>query len=95
MYTEACGQTQAAGTTTGPAGAAAAAREGVASDNFGLDPKLQQGQLGSTDASADIAASLALEDQRIRVVRLPDRSGKPGRPLNAGMDAASAPWVER
>ncbi len=48
---------------------------------------------GSTDASADIAASLALEDQRIRVVRLPDRSGKPGRPLNAGMDAASAPWV--
>ena len=48
---------------------------------------------GSTDASADIAESLALEDERIRVVRLSDRSGKPGRPLNAGIDAASAPWV--
>ncbi len=36
------------------AGAAAAAREGVASDNFGLDPKLQQGQLGSVDASQKI-----------------------------------------
>jgi FAD/FMN-containing dehydrogenase len=39
------------------AGAAAAAREGVASDNFGLDPKLQQGQLGSTDASQKIEAA--------------------------------------
>ncbi len=36
------------------AGAAAAAREGLASDNFGLDPKLQQGQLGSTDAAQKI-----------------------------------------
>ena len=36
------------------AGAAAAAREGVASDNFGLDPKLQQGQLGSVDAGQKI-----------------------------------------
>ncbi len=42
------------------AGAAAAAREGVASDNFGLDPKLQQGQLGSTDASAKIEAAKAV-----------------------------------
>jgi FAD/FMN-containing dehydrogenase len=39
------------------AGAAAAAREGVASDNFGLDPKLQQGQLGSTDAGQKFEAA--------------------------------------
>jgi len=42
------------------AGAAAAAREGVASDNFGLDPKLQQGQLGSTDSAAKIEAAKAV-----------------------------------
>jgi FAD/FMN-containing dehydrogenase len=42
------------------AGAAAAAREGVCSDNFGLDPKLQQGQLGSTDASAMMEAAKAV-----------------------------------
>ncbi len=42
------------------AGAAAAAREGVASDNFGLDPKLQQGQLGSTDAGQKIEAAKAV-----------------------------------
>jgi FAD/FMN-containing dehydrogenase len=42
------------------AGAAAAAREGVASDNFGLDPKLQQGQLGSTDAAAKVEAAKAV-----------------------------------
>ncbi|MEC9375938.1 MAG: FAD-binding oxidoreductase [Pseudomonadota bacterium] len=33
------------------AGASAAARLGVASENFGLDPKLQQGQLGSADSN--------------------------------------------
>jgi FAD/FMN-containing dehydrogenase len=42
------------------AGAAAAARAGVASDNFGLDPKLQQGQLGSQDTSAKIDAAKAV-----------------------------------
>jgi FAD/FMN-containing dehydrogenase len=42
------------------AGAAAAAREGVASDNFGLDPKLQQGQLGSTDKDQMIEAAKAV-----------------------------------
>ncbi len=41
-------------------GMAAAAREGVASDNFGLDPKLQQGQLSSTDASDAIGAAWAV-----------------------------------
>jgi FAD/FMN-containing dehydrogenase len=42
------------------AGAAAAARLGVVSDNFGLDPKLQQGQLGSTDAGqkAEVAKAV-------------------------------------
>jgi FAD/FMN-containing dehydrogenase len=39
------------------AGAAAAAREGVASDNFGLDPNLQQGQLGKTDSAQKIQAA--------------------------------------
>ena len=48
---------------------------------------------GSSDTSADIAEGLAGEDQRIRVIRLSDRSGKPGRPLNVGIDAATAPWV--
>jgi FAD/FMN-containing dehydrogenase len=42
------------------AGAAAAAREGVASDNFGLDPKLQQGQLGSADAAQKFEAAKAV-----------------------------------
>ncbi len=41
-------------------GMAAAAREGVVADNFGLDPKLQQGQLGKTDAKAALAAAWAV-----------------------------------
>jgi FAD/FMN-containing dehydrogenase len=41
-------------------GAAAAARLGLASDNFGLDPKLQQGQLGSQDGGAKIATAQAV-----------------------------------
>jgi FAD/FMN-containing dehydrogenase len=41
-------------------GAAAAAREGVASDNFGLDPKLQQGQLGSQDTGQMMEAAKAV-----------------------------------
>lgn len=41
-------------------GAAAAARLGVASDNFGLDPKLQQGQLGSQDTGAKLEAARAV-----------------------------------
>jgi FAD/FMN-containing dehydrogenase len=42
------------------AGMAAAAREGVCSDNFGLDPKLQQGQLGKTSAKDAMAAAWAV-----------------------------------
>lgn len=39
---------------------AAAAREGVIADNFGLDPKLQQGQLGKTNTSQALAAAWAV-----------------------------------
>lgn len=42
------------------AGMAAAAREGVIADNFGLDPRLQQGQLGKTNAKDAIAAAFAV-----------------------------------
>jgi len=42
------------------AGMAAAAREGVVDTNFGLDPKLQQGQLGGTDAAAMKQAAIAV-----------------------------------
>lgn len=41
-------------------GMAAAAREGVIADNFGLDPKLQQGQLGKTNTSQALAAAWAV-----------------------------------
>ncbi len=42
------------------AGMIAAAREGVASNNFGLDPKLQQGQLGSTSTTDAFNAAWAV-----------------------------------
>ena len=48
---------------------------------------------GSTDGSPDVAEKFAVADSRIKVIRLPDQKGKPGRPLNAGFDAATAPWV--
>jgi len=48
---------------------------------------------GSTDGSSAVAQSFAAADPRISVITLPDRQGKPGRPLNAGFDAAQAPWV--
>ncbi len=41
-------------------GMAAAARTGVVADNFGLDPKLQQGQLGSTSTKDALQAVLAV-----------------------------------
>jgi FAD/FMN-containing dehydrogenase len=41
-------------------GMAAAAREGVIADNFGLDPRLQQGQLSKTSASDAIGAAWAV-----------------------------------
>lgn len=42
------------------AGIAAAARENVTADNFGLDPKLQQGQLGKASAKDAVAAAIAV-----------------------------------
>jgi CDP-glycerol glycerophosphotransferase len=48
---------------------------------------------GSTDGSAAAAERFAAVDPRVRVVRLPDNDGGPGRPLNAGIDAARAPYV--
>jgi len=42
------------------AGMSAAARTGVVADNFGLDPKLQQGQLGSTSTKDAMEAVLAV-----------------------------------
>lgn len=41
-------------------GMAAAARENVTADNFGLDPRLQQGQLGKASAKDAIAAAMAV-----------------------------------
>ncbi|MCC7256848.1 MAG: FAD-binding oxidoreductase [Gammaproteobacteria bacterium] len=42
------------------AGMAAAARENVTADTFGLDPKLQQGQLSKTDTKGAVTAALAV-----------------------------------
>lgn len=42
------------------AGMAAAARENVTADNFGLDPRLQQGQLSKTDTKGAIIAAMAV-----------------------------------
>jgi len=42
------------------AGMAAVARENVSADNFGLDPRLQQGQLGKASAKDAVAAALAV-----------------------------------
>lgn len=42
------------------AGMAAAARQGVNADNFGLDPKLQQGQLSKTNSKDALAAAWAV-----------------------------------
>jgi FAD/FMN-containing dehydrogenase len=42
------------------AGMCAAARENVMADNFGLDPKLQQGQLGKASTKDAMAAALAV-----------------------------------
>ncbi|MCK6372241.1 MAG: FAD-binding oxidoreductase, partial [Gammaproteobacteria bacterium] len=41
-------------------GMAAAARENVTADNFGLDPKLQQGQLGKASTKDAITAAMAV-----------------------------------
>lgn len=48
---------------------------------------------GSTDGSLEVAQSAAAADPRVRVIDLGDNDGKPGRPINAGIRAATAPWV--
>lgn len=48
---------------------------------------------GSTDDSVAVAQAAAEGDPRIRVLPLGDNEGKPGRPINAGIAAARAPWV--
>jgi FAD/FMN-containing dehydrogenase len=42
------------------AGMSAAARTGIVADNFGLDPKLQQGQLGKTNTADAVSAVWAV-----------------------------------
>lgn len=48
---------------------------------------------GSTDGTADVARRYEQDDERVRLVQLPDNQGEPGRPLNAGLDAARGQWV--
>ncbi|MGH8892923.1 MAG: bifunctional glycosyltransferase/CDP-glycerol:glycerophosphate glycerophosphotransferase [Actinomycetes bacterium] len=47
----------------------------------------------STDGSAGVANSIAAQDPRVRVVRLPENSGGCSRPRNAGLERARAPYV--
>lgn len=48
---------------------------------------------GSTDASALVAHRAAAADPRVRVIELGDNEGKPGRPINAGLDSARAAYA--
>ncbi len=48
---------------------------------------------GSTDGSVSVARAAADLDRRIRIIDLGSNEGKPGRPINAGISAARAPWV--
>jgi len=48
---------------------------------------------GSNDGTAEVADQLANEDDRVKVVHLPDNVGGPGRPCNVGIDTATAPYV--
>ena len=48
---------------------------------------------GSDDGTAQVADKIAAEDERVTIVHLPDNAGGPGRPCNAGIDMATAPYV--
>lgn len=48
---------------------------------------------GSADGSAEAAEQVATMDPRVRVLRRASRSGFPGVPRNAGIDAASGTYV--
>src|SRR3954447_24848610 len=43
---------------------------------------------GSTDGTGELLDRIAGREPRVRAFHLPDNEGGPGRPLNAGMDAA-------
>jgi glycosyltransferase involved in cell wall biosynthesis len=47
----------------------------------------------STDDTPDVAAKLAAEESRVRVIRRATNSGGCGTPRNDGTDAAQAPWL--
>lgn len=47
----------------------------------------------STDATAEVIEAAMAQDPRVRMVRLPENSGGCSAPRNAGIDAATAPWV--
>lgn len=48
---------------------------------------------GSTDNTAAVADRLAANESRLTVIHLPDNEGGPGRPCNAGIDAARGRYV--
>jgi CDP-glycerol glycerophosphotransferase len=48
---------------------------------------------GSGDGSAEVAEQVATEDPRVRVLRRDTRSGFPGVPRNAGIDAATGQYL--
>ncbi len=47
----------------------------------------------STDGSAEVAETIAADDDRVTVVRLPENSGGCSRPRNAGIDRARGRYV--
>jgi FAD/FMN-containing dehydrogenase len=78
-------------------GMAAAARTGVVADNFGLDPKLQQGQLGSTNTKDAVQAVFAVLktstnpiDGLVRVLKM----AAAGKRFLSGFDYSSHYVVE-
>ena len=46
----------------------------------------------SSDETPDVVAALAAQDQRIHLIRLPERAGAP-HARNVGVAAAAAPWI--
>jgi teichuronic acid biosynthesis glycosyltransferase TuaG len=47
----------------------------------------------STDASAEIVRSLALLDDRVRLITMPSNAGAPAAPRNVGVVAARGEWI--
>src|SRR3954467_12875256 len=48
---------------------------------------------GSTDGTGELLDRTAAREPRVRAFHLPDNEGGPGRPLNAGMDAAKGRYI--